>query len=160
MTAGRGVVEGDLREFVLAGSADFTVENAATGGRFTFRVRAPRKETERGGLTTDFEARVRFVSVLTGPENSGDFTYLGTIFDGRDYRPGKRSRIGADAPSSRAFRWLWARLAAGRPLHESVRIYHEGRCARCGRKLTVPESIRTGFGPECAGRIAGAGGCR
>jgi hypothetical protein len=29
-------------------------------------------------------------------------------------------------------------------------VWHEGRCGRCGRKLTVPESIESGFGPECA----------
>jgi hypothetical protein len=28
-------------------------------------------------------------------------------------------------------------------------VWHEGSCARCGKKLTVPESIESGFGPEC-----------
>ncbi len=29
---------------------------------------------------------------------------------------------------------------------------YEGRCSRCGRKLTVPASIHHGLGPECAGK--------
>jgi hypothetical protein len=29
---------------------------------------------------------------------------------------------------------------------EQIKIYHEGKCARCGRPLTVPESIESGFG--------------
>lgn len=28
----------------------------------------------------------------------------------------------------------------------------EGRCARCGKELTVPASIHNGLGPECAKR--------
>jgi len=27
------------------------------------------------------------------------------------------------------------------------------RCGRCGRVLTVPESVESGFGPECIGRL-------
>ena len=32
--------------------------------------------------------------------------------------------------------------------------WHEGRCGRCGRKLTVPESIEAGYGPECINLVA------
>ncbi|MGQ4872128.1 MAG: DUF6011 domain-containing protein, partial [Candidatus Thorarchaeota archaeon] len=32
-------------------------------------------------------------------------------------------------------------------LPEKVRIWHEGKCGRCGRRLTVPESIESGYGP-------------
>lgn len=34
-----------------------------------------------------------------------------------------------------------------------VEIWHEGKCGRCGRQLTVPESIESGFGPECVKMI-------
>lgn len=30
-----------------------------------------------------------------------------------------------------------------------VHVVHNGRCSRCGRKLTDPESLRTGIGPTC-----------
>ena len=29
------------------------------------------------------------------------------------------------------------------------------KCQKCGRKLTDPESIKRGYGPECWGRIQG-----
>lgn len=29
------------------------------------------------------------------------------------------------------------------------------RCQKCGKKLTDPESIKRGYGPECWGRIPG-----
>jgi hypothetical protein len=35
------------------------------------------------------------------------------------------------------------------------KVHHEGRCGRCGRTLTVPESIESGIGPECAKKMAG-----
>ena len=37
-------------------------------------------------------------------------------------------------------------------LPEALRVLHHGRCGRCGRKLTTPESIRLGLGPVCVTR--------
>jgi hypothetical protein len=34
-------------------------------------------------------------------------------------------------------------------LPECIEIWHEGKCGKCGRQLTVPSSIETGIGPEC-----------
>lgn len=130
----------DARAFALAGNAIFTLRSKATGERFTFRVRQPRDDTPH------------FVALLRGPDNTSDYSYLGTIYrDGR-YKHGKRSPIGPDAPSARAFDWFWRRLEAGL-LHEKLEIWHEGRCGRCGRLLTVPESVARGIGPDCAGRM-------
>ena len=144
-------IESGIKEFILAGKADFTIRNEASGGRYTYRVRAPMKETEKGGLKTDHEAKVRFVKVLTGPENGSDYTFVGTIFiDNGGFRWSPKSRVGRDAKSVKAFEWLWARLQNPEPM-ATVKVYHEGKCGRCGRKLTVPESILSGFGPECRG---------
>ena len=131
-----------IAAFVLAGNAVFTIRNPQTGGRFTYRVRAGKGE-----------GAPYFVQVLTGPDNTGDFTYLGCVFaDGR-FVVTKKSRISPDAPSARAFAWFFARAQAGRDLC-GVEVWHEGRCGACGRALTVPESIETGLGPVCAGRMA------
>lgn len=128
------------RMFVLAGHAIFTVQNTKTGGRFTFKV----------SRAANRAAGPHFVSVLTGSDNNRDYSYLGTIFQGTDYRHGRKSHIGKDAPSAVAFAWLWALLRSGKPFPPSLRVHHESRCGRCGRRLTVPESIATGFGPDCA----------
>lgn len=32
--------------------------------------------------------------------------------------------------------------------YEDVSVSHEGTCGRCGRKLTFPDSIKNGFGPN------------
>jgi hypothetical protein len=67
--------------------------------------------------------------------------------------------------------WFWKRFTSINPIERLARIRYavrkiieapneyqvafalkEGRCARCGRKLTVPASLSFGLGPECAGR--------
>ena len=129
--------------FALAGNATFTVQSRKTGTRFTYRVSYPRdKETGKVDRTAPL-----FVSVLTGPENTRDYTYLGYIR--RDlYLHGKKSRISADAPSAIAFEWFFRAMTQNRL--EACEVFHNGHCGRCGRVLTVPESIRSGIGPECA----------
>jgi hypothetical protein len=131
----------DARTFALAGNAIFTIESATTGVRFTYRVRKGK----------DKDAPY-FVGVLTGPDNTADYTYLGTIFGGTDYRHGRKSTILQDAPSARAFAWLWAVLRGDKSWPDALHFYHVGRCGQCGRVLTVPESIARGLGPECSGQ--------
>jgi hypothetical protein len=45
-------------------------------------------------------------------------------------------------------RWAVKAVAKG-SLPEGYKIQHEGKCCRCGRTLTTPESIERGIGPEC-----------
>lgn len=135
-----------VRAFALAGNATLTLLSRASGTRFTYRIRV-----KRGQSPADTPL---FVGVLTGPENESHYDFLGTIFpDGRTtvppYRHGMRSRISREAPSAKAFAWFWRATEAGH-VPESVEVWHEGKCGRCGRKLTVPESIEAGIGPECA----------
>jgi uncharacterized protein DUF6011 len=127
----------DIPTFVLAGNAIFTLSNPETGGRFTYRVRASE------------DGRVHFVSVLTGTDNENSYRYLGVIRRGA-FEHGRKSTIGASAPSARAFAWFWAHRADPSP----AVVLHSGRCGRCNRTLTVPQSLETGLGPECAGRVA------
>jgi hypothetical protein len=96
-------------------------------------------------------AKVWFVGVLTGSDNENSYTYLGTIRPGQGYRAGRKSVIDPAAPSAKAFMWFWAHITA--PGHwaalSQVAFYHEGHCGKCGRTLTVPESLDRGIGPEC-----------
>lgn len=130
----------EARAFVLAGNSRFTIVSKKTGTRFTYRVEA----TDRKGIAT------HFVSVLTGPDNSSDYQYVGFITGGRFVR-GAKSRIGATAPSVVAFAWTFSKL--GTISSESpVELWHCGACGRCGRALTDPESLRVGIGPTCRGK--------
>ena len=129
-----------VRRFLAGGKARFTLVSARTGTRYTYRVRSSSRGPE--GLY--------FVDVLTGPDNTADYTFAGTL-TARGFRHSPKAGIGADAPAVRAFAWAADRLH-GDALPAGLEVWHEGRCARCGRVLTVPTSIASGFGPECAGR--------
>lgn len=141
-----------VERYMLAGNARLTVVNTATGNRLTYRVR---RMPERD----DGRAPGWFVSVLTGGNNDVDYAYLGCMWKSRDarvYAPkvgyvhGARSRIGPEAPSARGFAWLVRQVFRRRALPAGVEVWHDGRCGRCGRSLTVPESVATGLGPVCA----------
>jgi hypothetical protein len=135
---------GAVLRFALAGNARLTLVSGKTGRRFTYRVR---QFDPPDGRPTP-----HFVQVLTGADNDAAYSYLGAVFNRRDYRRTAKSKIAADAPSAKAWAWFWPRALAG-ALPTELEVWHEGRCGRCGRALTVPQSIETGFGPECASAL-------
>lgn len=136
------------RAYVFGGEGRITLLSKRTGDRFTYKLsRPPAEEGKR---------RPIFVRVLSGPDNGSDYTFLGSIWpspEGARYAHSQRSRVGSDAPSVVAFEWfvgVLARQDAAR--FEQLELFHEGTCGRCGRPLTVPESIESGLGPVCATR--------
>lgn len=141
MTNGHKVAADGIKAFVLAGNAVFTIQNPLTGNRFTYRVRQGKGEKAP-----------HFVQVLTGSNNETDYQYLGVIFPDGTFRVTGKTRIGKDAPSARAFAWTWAHLQMDRDIGPAE-VWHQGRCGRCGRTLTVPESVATGLGPDCAEKM-------
>jgi hypothetical protein len=132
------------REFALAGNATLTISSLRTGARFTYKVRQA-KDKENGLV----KPGMYFVSLLSGPDNENDYACLGMIRNGR-FTLTKASKAGAEALSVKAFEFFM-RMPV---LHPQIEIRHEGHCGRCGRTLTVPESIDLGIGPECIKMMA------
>ena len=129
-------------KFILAGNATFTLVSQKTGTRYTYRVRQPKG---------DNSGKIRFVSLLTGPDNEADYTYLGIVRLGIDnavFSLTAKSKLPISAPPVAAFQWTLKKLILGQE-PPNLEIYHAGKCGRCGRTLTVPESIESGYGPEC-----------
>ena len=124
--------------FMLAGNAHVTFQSERTGKRFTYRI-----------VTRDTPGRkgIHFVSMLTGLDN---YTYLGCVFDDLKYHHGRKSPIDVSSKGAGAFRWVWRNLVEGR-MHPELAVWHEGRCGKCGRRLTDPASIASGLGPICRG---------
>lgn len=165
---------GDLTKiahFALGGDAIFTLENVTNGKRFTYRLTAgdPREGQDPARAPI-------FVKILTGSNNEEDYTLYGMIFrddrgqpcfnlrrfDGTWGAKKFDSPIGETAPSAKGIAWLLERIRENRSapllfgdLDERFAVYHEGRCCRCGRTLTVPASIESGVGPDCAARMEG-----
>lgn len=141
---------GAIEKFVHGGKAIVTVVSKRTKQRFTYKFTRPKQSTRPGQPPT-------FVSVLSGPDNTTAYSYVGTMFpsksDPLEIVHTAKSRISKDAPSAKAAQWFVRALAAGSDVLEQCEVWHEGRCGRCGRTLTVPESIESGFGPECITKI-------
>lgn len=136
------------RNYILGGDATVTIVSKRSGDRFTYNIKRARARDGQDEASLPF-----FVSVLTGPNNREDYEFLGTIFaDGR-YRRSAKSKVSASAPSAVAWAWTWEHLEGA--LADRVEVWHEGRCSRCGRPLTDPESIERGLGPICAERAMG-----
>lgn len=130
-----------IRDFVFGGNATFTIVSKVSGARFTYRVRKCKNDET-----------LFFVSVLNGADNESSYAYLGTMRKAAvtSYKHGRKSKIGETATSSKSVDWFTRHVLSAMTLPESVEFWHEGSCGRCGRKLTVPESIARGIGPECA----------
>lgn len=151
--AGRLPTPAAVLAYMAAGKATMTVVSRRTGARFTYKFTRPAHDPAAAAV----RARPIWVAVLAGADNEDSYTYLGTIWPAPAggpaalaYRHGAKSRVAATAPSVRAVAWAVRLLnEAPQVIMEQAEFWHASTCGRCGRKLTVPASIGSGFGPEC-----------
>jgi hypothetical protein len=136
------------RAFALAGNALLTLKSLKSGQHFTYKVQQAKADPMG---TKAFVGETWFVKVLCdGSADEGEFAYLGMIRNGR-FTLTRASKAGESAPSVKAFEFFM-RMPV---LHPQMEIRHEGKCGKCGRTLTVPESIDLGIGPECRAKMQG-----
>jgi hypothetical protein len=136
----------EVKEFVFAGRAVFTIVNTETSNRLTFRFAKPKDRRED-------DAAPIFAQVMSGPDNTRSYTFVGTIFDSYDdskisFKHSYKSRLAHDSVASKTIAWIVEHLKNNK-LPDGVEFWHEGRCGRCAKLLTVPESIENGLGPIC-----------
>ena len=135
--------------FMFSGNAVLTVVNRKSGSRLTFKIQRA-KEAKHG-------RRPWFVKLGSGPA----FDYIGLIGERSQDTPDARLRVkrGGTLQEQRgvaAFEWILRTLNTSKmaaTITPLIEIWHEGKCGRCARPLTDPESIKTGFGPECRKRM-------
>lgn len=136
----------DVLSFITAGNATFTIVLLDQNTRYTYKA-----------MASD-DAKYLFIKVLTGPDNTRNYTDIYMFHVNEDGEPVLRfrpnNRLRENAPSAVTFKRIFRHLLL-RPdeLLDNVEFWHVGRCCRCGRTLTVPESIASGIGPECATKI-------
>jgi hypothetical protein len=145
------------REFVLAGGnwVIFTLDVPASFSgankckdHYTFQV------THRQANDTYGESW--FVRLLAGPDNGSDYQYLGMLnAQTGSVKLTRASRMTDDSWPVRLVRRIMACLwsnQGGDIEAAGFRLLHAGRCGRCGRQLTTPESLDSGLGPVCRSR--------
>jgi hypothetical protein len=130
------------KKFTLAGNARVTLVSLKTKTRYTYRVQE-----------ADDAPGMYFVALFTGQDNESDYSYIGMIRG--SFGTTKASKLPESSPPVAAFKFFMNALTLPTPrIPTTLEVHHEGRCGRCNRALTVPESIESGFGPECIKMVA------
>lgn len=129
----------NIEDFITGGNATITLRSKNTGTYFTYNIKKSDKSDE-----------LYFVHLLRGPDNENDYSYVGCYYSDTSYfhpcRTWKSENKTTWPKSMLAINYFFDRM---HNLPDTLEVYHEGKCARCGKKLTTPESITLGFGPEC-----------
>lgn len=133
------VKQDDALEFILGGNALFTLQSNLTGVRFTYKV-----------LKSRHDENYFKVSAFTGNDNSNTCHYkqIGYIERLKSPMIQPVSNWWKEQKQFITMDYVYLNLNV-KKIMPNLEIWHEGRCCRCGRVLTVPESIAMGIGPEC-----------
>lgn len=136
-------ISGEIRlqealRFMLAGESEFVLLSCKTNRKFRYKL----------------DKKEQFIYWLNTSESNGVFTYAGVLFfDENDntFKFGKGARGNLTKDDLRVISLLYVlnHLVKNR-FDMPLKIYHVGKCGRCGKKLTDPTSILTGLGPICA----------
>jgi hypothetical protein len=145
------------KDFVTAGNAIFTVQ--VNDEHFTYRINKPMFERGRRLKDSERANKPYFIGKLAGPDNHNDYKYLG-VFNPTDFTVNITPKS-LYSKTSKAVIVLEKALAAlllgdESALPEGWHILPPTHCGRCGRLLTVPESIENGIGPECFAKMGGS----
>jgi hypothetical protein len=118
-----------------------TMRNPTTDGHRTIKIYTQPEDAE-------FAPGMRILSLLTGPDNTSDYQDFGfVIVRDNEVRavPWRRYR---DSGPWRKY-CAMIQFPVFHMQRHGVEYRFEGRCRRCNRPLTTPESIDSGIGPVC-----------
>ena len=131
----------EIRRFITAGNAVFTLKSLLTGKHYTYKI---------ANTKNDVGTRW-FVSVST---DYMEFLYMGLLKTSANgwleaQSTAKSPRGLLEFQNWLGFQWFLKMLNNGIPLVKTVQFWHMGHCGRCNRPLTDPLSIERGIGPDC-----------
>lgn len=131
-----------------------TLKNCMFGGRGLVCLVAPSNKAHtyrfsKPRNTDDFPDDVIFVNVL----HERKYFYLGMIERGK-FRLTKNSRFLEDTESVKGVKYLMDMIDNEELFSKSsMRFYHAGKCACCGREMRSAKAISAGVGPKCLNRL-------
>jgi hypothetical protein len=130
----------------------YTIRNRQTGEHRTFRI-ATQAEDAR------FAPGERIVSLLVGQDNSHDYKGFGFVKKDESgivvWKKLRSRDMGKPSNHEMFAKMIWALSAPegqGQWWKDRYELMLSKRCVRCNRRLTNPESVESGIGPDCAGR--------
>jgi len=128
-------------KWLKAGKAIFTIEGEKEDEHWTFKVCHKKANVVYG--------ETWFVQLLTGQDNESSYSYLGIL-----------RADGSLSQTLKSFKAPRAVNVFNQTIPSVKNDTHKGRivfkfkrsiqCCVCARRLTTPESITAGIGPECS----------
>lgn len=137
-----------VKEFILGGNADFTIQQDPVNGNNGFAVKYRVVRNDNGSCWFVYtEIATTGQSLISQGKN---LVYQGYLKRDMSFNVGKKGVSDYNVSAIKGLLWV---LNRADNLPDVVHIYHHGRCSKCGRKLTDVESLRCGLGPTCRKRI-------
>lgn len=126
-----------IKDFIFAGNSAFTLTSKKTNVHYTYRIKQANNNN-----TTYF---------INFNDNNKD-TYAGYVRKlNNTYKFFKGNAGALDELDEPIIALMWTiRHADDNDINNKIMIQHIGKCCKCGRPLTDPESIKLGVGPICA----------
>jgi hypothetical protein len=125
----------DILTFMFLGQAFLTIKSLKTNTHFTFRITSSRKS-----------GNTHFVWVKS---ISNTFSYLGVVKNRNRFELTPSSTFNSRSMPYIAFKYLLGVALTKEAIPPLLEVCHTGRCGRCGRWISTPNSIDRGIGPEC-----------
>lgn len=98
--------------------------------------------------STDPEAKIRWIGLLVGPQNTSDYETVGFQRNNGDVVLIRQYRQSAEVKAM--VELILCGTKADRDGMRKAFAMESGTCAICNRLLTTPESVALGIGPECS----------
>lgn len=127
------------QEFAFGGKAIFTLKSLRTETHYTYKLKFSYN-------------KYWFASVLSG---ESEYIFLGII--SKDDRTKlirtKASQLPVTDERHLALKYFLHSVIGKNTIPSTLEVWHVGKCGRCARPLTHPESIERGIGPECWNKL-------
>lgn len=124
-------------EAIATHNGIITVANPATGEHRTFKVHTQPEDSK-------FAPGKRVVSLLTGPNNTEDFTPFGFVLSDGSVQIWMKNRTKMFA----AFAFILEKPEQAEAKWGMTYMW-AAKCRRCNRALTTPSSVTSGLGEVC-----------
>lgn len=132
------IVNKNIVELLLAGNSTVTLVKRETGNHYTYNIKQ-----------CDSNPELYFIRLLRGPDNTADYTYIGCYYSDNNYFHIAKDYSHLNKKTRPSSIQAIASYLTDSDYRKHIDVYHEGKCCRCGRKLTTPQNIEEGIGPEC-----------
>lgn len=127
--------------FVYGGNSIITIQSNKTNRHYTYRITRSKKQDD-----------IFYVSVLSRFDNESNDSYkfLGCWVLNQGFFWSNRSKISKTAASYIAAEWFFGSVSNTEHYSKlGAKVFRESYCSHCGKKITHPESLKTGYGRSC-----------